>query len=278
MKIQQATFFRKHRRPAGEFPGLLLPDAPAARRRSRGSVLIIVLWVCIGLVSIALYFANTMTYELRASDNRVSGFAADQAIEGAARYVSLALLNYATNGAVPNNTEFKCEAVPVGDARFWIIGRDPNGADNTQPYYGLVDEGSKLSLNNASTNVLEYLPNMTTDFADAIKDWRGTNGTVSLDYASLGYLPKYAPFETVDELRLVYGSTMNLLAGEDLNRNGILDSNEKDLNSNGQLDPGLFEYTTVYTREPNYHADGSSLTNVNAASESQLRSLFQNAG
>ena len=38
-----------------------------------GSVLIIVLWVCIGLVSIALYFANAMTYELRASDNRVSG-------------------------------------------------------------------------------------------------------------------------------------------------------------------------------------------------------------
>ena len=37
-------------------------------RRERASVLIIVLWVCIGLVSIALYFANQMTYELRAAD------------------------------------------------------------------------------------------------------------------------------------------------------------------------------------------------------------------
>jgi type II secretory pathway component PulK len=244
----------------------------------RGSVLIIVLWVAIGLVSIALYFANTMTYELRASDNRVSGLVADQAIEGAARYVAYALQNFATNGAVPDNTQFKCAAVPVGDAKFWLIGRDPSGTPATEPYYGLVDEGGKLNLNNANTNVLSYLPGMTMDFADAIIDWRGTNGVVSLDYATLGYLPKNAPLETVDELRLVYGATVDLLAGEDVNRNGVLDTNEKDLNSNGELDPGLFEYVTVYTREPNFHSDGSSLTNVNTASESKIRSLLQGAG
>jgi type II secretory pathway component PulK len=244
----------------------------------RGSVLIIVLWVAIGLVSIALYFANTMTYELRASDNRVSGLVADQAIEGAARYVAYALQNFATNGAVPDNTQFKCAAVPVGDAKFWLIGRDPSGTPATEPYYGLVDEGGKLNLNNANTNVLSYLPGMTMDFADAIIDWRGTNGVVSLDYATLGYLPKNAPLETVDELRLVYGATVDLLAGEDVNRNGVLDTNEKDLNSNGELDPGLFEYVTVYTREPNFHADGSSLTNVNSTTQSQFSSLFQSAG
>jgi hypothetical protein len=181
----------------------------------KGSVLIIVLWVCIGLVSIALYFANQMTYELRASDNRVSGLAADQAIEGAARYVSLVLVNYATNGAVPDPTQFKCAAVPVGDAKFWLIGRDPAEGNSTEPYFGLVDEGGKLNLNNVSTNVFQYLPNMTSDFADAIMDWRGTNGIVSLDYTSLGYQSKNAPFETVDELRLVYGATSDLLAGED---------------------------------------------------------------
>jgi DNA uptake protein ComE-like DNA-binding protein len=247
-------------------------------RSKTASVLIVVLWVCLGLVAIAIYFANTMTYELRASDNRVSGVATDQAIEGAARYVSLALLNYATNGAVPDNTEFRCEAVAVGDAKFWLIGRDPAAGNSTEPYFGLVDEASKLSLNNASTNVLQYLPNMTVDFSDAIMDWRGTNGAVSLDYTSLGYTPKYAPFETVDELRLVYGATVDFLAGEDLNRNGVLDKNEKDLNSNGELDPGLFEYVTVYTREPNFHSDGTSLTNVNTATQAQLQSLFQNAG
>ncbi len=249
-----------------------------AARREHASVLVIVLWVCLGLVSIALYFANTMTYELRAADNRASGVAADQAIEGAARYVGLVLQNYATNGVVPDSSQFKCEAVPVGDAKFWLIGRDPNEGNSTEPYFGLVDEGGKLNLNNVSTNVFQYLPNITSDFAEAIMDWRGTNGVVSLDYNSLGYVAKNAPFETVDELRLVYGATEDMLAGEDLNRNGVLDANEKDVNGNGELDSGLFGDVTVYTREPNFHADGSSLTNVNTAKEGQIKSLFQNLG
>ena len=250
--------------------------------KQSGSVLIIVLWVSLGLVSIALYFANSMTYELRASDNRVSGLAADQAIEGAARYVSYALSLYATNGAVPVNTEFSCEAVPVGDAKFWLIGRDPaaglSATAPTEPYFGLVDEASKVNLNNVNTNTLSYLPNMTVDFAQAILDWRGTNGVISLDYSMLGYYPKYAPFETVDELRLVYGADVSMLAGDDINRNGVLDANETDSTGMGELNSGLFEYTTVWTREPNFHSDGSSLTNVNTASQTTIQALLDENG
>ena len=249
-------------------------------RREGASVLIIVLWIAIGLVSIALYFANAMTFELRASDNRASGMATDQAIEGAARYVSYVLANFATNGAVPPTNLFSCAAVPVGDSHFWLIGRDPSGMPSSEPYFSLVDEGSKLNLNTANTNTLSYLPNMTSDFAEAITDWRSTNssGAYALTYSQLGYREKNAPFETVDELRLVYGATIDLLAGEDINRNGVLDANEKDLNGNGEVDPGLLEYVTVYTREPNFHSDGTSLTNVNTATQAQLRTLFQNIG
>lgn len=249
-------------------------------QRSKASVLIIVLWVALGLVTIALYFANSMNYELTASDNRVNGLSADQAIEGAARYVSLALANFATNGAMPNNTQFKCEAVPIGDAKFWLIGRDPNeDMDHpTDPYFGLVDEGAKLNLDYVSTNIFQFLPNTTLDFANAIMDWRGTNGDVSLDYAALGYNDKNAPFETVDELRLVYGATRDMLVGDDPNRNGVLDKNEKSLDGSGEWEPGLLEYCTVYTREPNFHSDGSSLTNVSTASTSTMRNLLQQAG
>src|SRR5208282_1784016 len=127
-------------------------------------------------------------------------------------------------------------------------------------------------------NVLSYLPNMTMDFANAIMDWRGTNGIVSLDYAMLGYLPKNAPFETVDELRLVYGATVDLLAGDDINRNGVLDANEKSSSGTGEMNYGLFEYTTVYTREPNFHSDGSSLTNVNTATQTAIQSLLETDG
>jgi type II secretory pathway component PulK len=258
----------------------LQPQPGTGDRREQASVLVIVLWVCIGLVSIALYFANSMTYELRAADNRVNGLVSDQAIEGAARYFAVVLQNYATNGAVPDSSQFKCNAVQIGDAKFWMIGRDPSGNSGTDPYFGVIDEGGKINLNNANTNTLAYLPNMTMDFSDAIQDWRGTNGIVSLNYASLGYLPKNAPFESVDELRLVYGADISLLAGEDVNRNGVLDKNEKDLNGNGELDPGLFEYTTVYTREPNFHSDGTMLTNLNATTlkTGDLTALFRDNG
>lgn len=230
-----------------------------------GSVLVIVLWIAFGLVSIALYFADSMASELRASDNRVSGLVAEQAIEGGARYVSYILSNFATNGVMPDLTEYKAEAVPVGNAHFWIIGRDPSGKPSTEPYFALIDEASKFNLNYARTNVLAYLPNMTADFAYAIVDWRNTNGSsvYALNYAQLNYVPKNAPFETVDELRLVYDSSIDLLVGEDVNRNGVLDENEVDENHNGQVDPGIFEYTTVYSREPNMHSDGTMLTNVN---------------
>jgi len=250
----------------------------AGRVNECASVLVIVLWISLGLVTIALYFANSMTYELRAADNRVSGLSAEQAIEGAQRYVSYFLANYSTNGVFPTNMNFTCENVPVGDAHYWIIGRDPSGDDPNDLHFGLIDEGSKLNLNYANTNALSYLPNMTMDFAQAIMDWRGTNGTVSLDYTSLGYMAKNAAFETEDELRLVYGADTSLLFGDDLNCNGVLDANEKDTTGTGELNSGLLEYTTVYTREPNFHSGGTMLTNVkNFTKESQWQSFFQSA-
>jgi DNA uptake protein ComE-like DNA-binding protein len=253
------------------------------QRRNEASVLIIVLWIAIGLISIALYFASSMTYELRVSDNRVSGLSAEQAIEGASRYVSYVLYNYSTNGAMPQSTQYSAEAVPIGDAHFWLIGRDPSEPPSpSDPYFGLIDEGSKLNLNTVSSNALMGLPNMTADFAGAILDWRSTNGDglYSMDYTGLGYDDKNQPFETVDELRLVYGATLDLLEGDDLNANGILDSNEKSSNGSEQGQSGLLEYLTVYTREPNYtvyNGDQILLTNVSTASSEDLLTLFQNA-
>ena len=250
----------------------------------RGSVLVVVLWIAIGMVGMALYFADSMRLELRAADNRAAGLGADQAIEGAARYVSYVLSNYATNGVMPSLPTELCAGVPVGDSRFWIIGRETNATPSSvQPdhvTFGLIDEASKLNLNAASTNLLQWLPNMTMDLLQAIPDWRSTNsdnGTqLTYSMAQQPYQCKSAPFETVNELRLVYGTSMDILVGEDINRNGILDPNEKDLNGNGQCDPGLLEYFTVYSREPNFNSDGMMRTNVNKATSLRplLNSVF----
>ncbi|MBI3849752.1 MAG: general secretion pathway protein GspK [Verrucomicrobia bacterium] len=237
----------------------------ASPHHQRGSVLVIVLWIAFGLVAITLYFANSMSLELRASDNRVSGEVADQAIAGAARYVRYVLSNWGTNGLVPDVTLYAHAAVPVGDAHFWLIGRDTNNPVNAGDlFYGLVDEASKLNLNTVTSNMLitalEAMPQINLDLASAIIDWRDTNGTGPSQtyYAMLhpAYQCKSSPFETVDELRLVLGADMATLVGEDVNRNGVLDPNENDDNHNGLPDCGLLDYVTVYSREPATYSNG----------------------
>ncbi len=230
---------------------------------NEGSVLIVVLWIIFGLIAITLYFAHSMTFELRASDNRVAGLEAEQAIEGARRYLSCVLSNINSAGVLPDTGTYLNEAVPVGDAKFWLIGRgDDLQATPTTPHFGLIDEASKLNLNSATSNMLINLPRMTPDLAANILAWRSTNttslsgGAESDTYQMLQppYLCKNAPFETVDELRLIYNMDMETLYGEDANLNGILDPNENDGdalppsdNMDGTLDPGLLEYVTVYT-------------------------------
>jgi len=259
-----------------------------ATRGESGSTFVIVLWIAFGLVSMALYFGNSMSSELRASDNRVSGLAAEQAIEGAARYVNFILGNQPTNGFLPDLTTYVSEAGQIGDSRFWLIGRDTNstlaGIAPTDITFGLVDESSKLNLNTASSNMLvslmQALPRANQDLATAILDWRDTNGGVIYQtyYATRPqpYQSKNGPFESIDELRLLYGGDADTLVGEDMNRNGILDPNETDSNHNGQLEPGVLEYVTVFSREPNTYSNGIprlSLRNVTA--NGPLRQLLQ---
>ncbi len=253
----------------------------------RGSVLVIVLWIAFGLVSLALYFANSMNFELRASDNRVSAMAADQAIDGAVRYLNYLLeaqVANGSNGIFLNLDAPLCQAVPVGDARYWLIGRDTNNPVGPgRLCFGLVDEASKLNLNTAAShplivsNQLIWLPRMTLDLTQAILDWVNTNGNgPTVTYYAMQQPPyqcKCDLFETVDELRLLYGADMDTLVGEDVNRNGVLDPSENDDNQNGMLDPGILEYVTVYSREPS-PSNHINITSLSSGS-SQLRSLLQ---
>lgn len=267
---------------------------PSSPRHPRGSILIIVLWICLGLVALTLYFANSMSSELRAADNRAMEIAARQAVAGAERYAAHVLTTYMSDGTVPPATSatagfpYQAENLAVGDAHFWFIGRDPNLAPSTEPVFGLVDEASKLNLNTATLAMLEKLPNMTPDLAAAIVTWRSPAGTADTSgntYASLTppRLNKGAPFETVDELRLVYGATLDLLFGEDTNRNGALDANEDDGdqspphdNQDGQLQPGLLEYVTVYSAQPNTRPDGTRRVNIaTPQTRTQLGPLLQ---
>lgn len=247
------------------------------RTGSRASVLVVVLWITAGLTALVLYFAASMSLELRASANRAADLAAGQAIEGAARYVGWALAQFATNGMMTTNSQFVCQALPIGESQVWILGRNPAAAESglNQLVFNLQDESGRLNLNRANSNALSMLPGMTTELAAAIVDWRSTNGTLQLGYSSLGYEAKRSPFETVDELRWVQGITLDHLFGDDRNQNGILDPDERSLTGSLYSTPGLLDTTTVFSREPNFHADGTLLTNVNT--QAQIQGLLESS-
>ncbi|MEY4387254.1 MAG: hypothetical protein RLY20_2537 [Verrucomicrobiota bacterium] len=260
-------------------------DRTARNRTAHGSALIIVLWVCLGIVSVALYFANSMSFEIRSADNRVSALQAEQAIAGAARYASNILYNLQTPGLIPDENSYERDGVALADARFWFIGRSDQQTAIEEPWFGLVDESSKLNLNTATATMLQSLPRMTPQLAAAIIDWRDSNSTVSENGAedetyqrlTPPYRCKNAPFESIDELRLVYGMDSEILYGDDANLNGALDANENDGDNsapdddrNSVLDPGILEYVTVWSREP-------STTRTNVNDRNGLAIVLQNA-
>ncbi|MFM8418983.1 MAG: general secretion pathway protein GspK [Verrucomicrobiota bacterium] len=267
---------------------------------ARASTLVIVLWIALGLVALGLYFGQSSALGLRASDQRAASIEAEQAIQGATRYAAYVLTNLDTPGVLPQfqvAPSFRpvVENVRVGDAAFWFLGRDVDRLASTmgrnlQPVFGLVDESSKLNLNTATLEMLELLPRMTPQLAAAIIDWRDENDEVSTDGAedstyqrlNPAYRCKNAPFESIEELRMVYGMTLDILAGEDANRNGVLDPNEDDYDStppldnrNGRIEPGLWEYVTVHSRESITTTNGTAKVSVTAQGRQQLATLLQ---
>lgn len=279
--------------PPQIFGGMTPPSSKLGRVRERASVLIIVLWVAFGLVSLAIYFANSSSLELRAADNRVAALEAEQAIAGAARYVSNALANVTEPGTPPDPATFKTEAVQVGTARFWLIGQPLDEEDDLQVTFGLVDEGAKLNLNTATLAMLNKLPRMTDALAAAIVDWRDAdsdpseNGAEDEVYGRLNppYRCKNSAFESIEELRLVSGFTYDILYDEDANLNAVLDHNENDEdaslpgdNHDGVLNRGVLAYLTVHSKQSNLRTNGEPKINVGTVDQNSLRAVMTEAG
>lgn len=288
------------------------------RNTESGSVLIIVMVVCIGLVSVAIYFANSTAMAYRGSASDLAGRQAQRAIDGAVQYAETLMISATANAGatggggggtgpsgyipvatttssgsagssmaylLPDPMSYQSEAVPVGDAAFWFIG-DPEttpsastaatgaGMGSNVPTFGLVDEASKLNINTASAAMLQNLPNMTQSLAQAIVAWRssGTSGSSSSTSAastmSSNGTAKGGRFESIYELALVVQSTgddPSILYGNDANLNHVLDGSESQ--GAAQYTPGIYNYVTVFSREPNIIASsGSSRVNITTGS------------
>ena len=178
--------------------------------------------------------------------------------------------------------ELDAEDIDIGGGRFWILRSNPEVDDYV---FGIVDEAAKMNLNSATNDMLLKVQGMTTELAAAIIDWRSEDTQSSAGGADSGYYlllddpyeAKNSPFETVDELLLVRGAEPEMLTGRDINRNGVIDPEERDLrNGEGlQLEIGFYDYFTVYSREPNTAADGEDRVNVNSANTQEISDLLR---
>jgi len=180
--------------------------------------------------------------------------------------------------------------------RFSIVADDP-ADDEELIRFGITDEASKLNLNTATEQQLTTLLSQTlppdtasADLVQAILDWRDADddvrerGAESEYYGSLDtpYRAKNGFFETVEELLMVKGFDGRVLYGEDFNRNGLLEENEKDAeltfpmdNGDGVLDRGLYPYLTVHSEELNVANNNKPRINLFMPDREQLRERLQ---
>ena len=239
-------------------------------RHQRGAALIVALLVVVVLASLVLSMTRQMRIEALAARNLEASAQARAIAQGAAA----AILRW--------GEDLPADAISIGGGYVWMLHVDTT--DDQEYTWGITEENAKLNLNDATLEMLEDLPGMTTQLASSIIDWRDTDSDPQAegaenDYYTLlddPYPVKNAALETIEELLLVRGFTAMELYGEDANRNGILDPNEDDGdasdppdNEDGKLDLGIFPFVTVYSKATTAEQSDDStqqIVNVNRAS------------
>jgi type II secretory pathway component PulK len=257
------------------------------RRPDAGMALIMTLWIVLAIAALVLVFSRAVRVDMIAAANQNAALQADAVARGALQYVMAKVDG--RKGVPPTDTDAPCQAVAIGDGLFWIL-RPPQN-DETSYSYGIVDESRKININTAATDMLLKLPNMTSDVAAAISDWRNPDSAVADEGAESDYYllldPPYycknSPFETVEELRLVRGVTAPFLYGQDANRNSVIEAAEEISETGAPTFTtsatafGIYNMVTVYGAEPNTNASGARRVNVNSASNGAIAGVLRRA-
>lgn len=145
--------------------------------------------------------------------------------------------------------------------------------------YGVIDEAGKINVNTADEAVLAGLPDMTPTLADALIDFRDSDSDARpggaeqdvYDQLAQPYAIANGPLSTPGQLLLVRDFTGQVVVGEDVNRNSLLDANEDDGNdsfppdnSDGIVQPGLASLVTVWSHQKNVDAAGDARIDLNS--------------
>ncbi len=259
------------------------------RRSVNGTVLIVTIWIVLALAGLVLVFARSIRVEAIASANYVASVQSEATAYGAVQFIIAQLSGDEDTVTLESDNPY--EQMQVGEGYFWLLRS--NLADDKSYDFGITDESSKINLNLALPDILEMLlklPGMTAELAAAIIDWRDEDSEISPGGAESEYYlllddPYYcknAPLETVEEVLLLRGASPEILYGEDMNRNGVLNYNENDAaesepadNRDGRLDRGFYDYVTVYSAEENVSQSGEKRIYINEPGSSELSDLIR---
>ncbi|HWE93277.1 MAG TPA: type II secretion system protein GspK [Tepidisphaeraceae bacterium] len=242
-------------------------------RCQRGIIFVTAMWVTLILGALVLLFARSMRVETTAAGNRLAAHQVSTIELGAEQYVMSAVDG--CNGDAVTVLATPAEQLQLGTGYFWILQAFPT--DDSTYAFGITDESSKLNLNIAGDAELALLPGMTQDVADSIVDWRDTDSNVTgqgaeSDYYNAlqrPYAAKNAPMESIEEIYLVKGITDEIMWGQDVNHNGVLEAEEASSGASMGFDGGadssrgIAPFITVWGKEPNTDANGNPRVNVN---------------
>ena len=180
----------------------------AARRRSGGFALLVVLWTLVLIAFIVAHLTASGRTEIRIAGNLVADAVADAADDGAIFAAIFNQLDPNPDQRWPLN----------GQAREFTVG-------NSRVMVRLEDEAGRINPSMASPVLLEALlraagsdPESARRLATAISEWAASSprprDQVLAEYraAGLDYGPPGEPFETLDELGRVLGVTPAVLA------------------------------------------------------------------
>jgi type II secretory pathway component PulK len=260
------------------------------KRTKAGFALVIILWIVTILGTITMLFSRKANLSLKVSKNVNESIVAELIAEAGIYHLMAVLVQDDEETLSDNlneiwyNSQQNFYNIPMGKGVYRL--QHPDLSQDGMIAYGATDECSKLNINLASREMLMALPESNEEIADCILDWRDEDsdprefGAEDEYYLMLDepFVTKNAMFDTLDELLLVKNITIDLIYGEDINTNGILDPNENDGdqsypidNSDGVLNKGWYPFITCYSYEKNVDQLGNARININSANKESMK-------
>jgi type II secretory pathway component PulK len=245
--------------------------------RKKGSILILVLIVLSSMTILSVGLAYRTRIEMKlaqANARRAQTYYLE--LGGIERIIALLgeeKISPSTIGGICHFT-----ATAKGEELFEQL-KDYRLAGEKLLTYSLRDEQGYLNINKSDPAIWKNIDSISRECRSSILDWIDPDDDTSPDGAETDYyerldppyISKNSPCIALKELLFLRGVTHDIYVGEDLNRNSLLDENERDRQSqlppdNGDniMDLGLVDIFTVY---------GNGKININTTSRSILAAL-----